>query len=197
MWHSVLSTGAPSLHITCGFFGITLHRIARSLLQNDASIVGVSDAVSPEYMTDEQIAQFESETREKIMAVLSNGFLKQYWADEKSNMEPLPAQSPFNAPLPDADASGWPSDILVRSRMPSRPELAGDVSDWSFVVNDKEYQLPSDMLEVFRCLTDGGTIAVRSLHTIAERSRVDADRVDALLRILSEHGLIEFVTKRT
>jgi hypothetical protein len=192
-WHSVLSTGAPSLHITCGFFGITLHRILRSLMQNEANIAGFSNAVSPEYMTDAEILQFENDARSKVQQIMSGGFLKQYWADEKANMHPVFARSAFDAPRPNSDTSLAQEDALVLSRIARNPEIASDSRGISFMVNKTEYYLPMEMQPIFKMLTDSDAVEMRSLYTAAARGGIDVSRVDSMLRTLFGHGIIEFV----
>lgn len=190
MWHSVLSTGLPSLHITCGFFGITLQNIVSFLMQHDTEIFGLTDTVFPEYMSDVEIRKFEQGAREKLDVLLSDGFLKQFWINKKANLPHSSAHSAFDDP---ATLTELNADTVVNSRMPENPDLCRDGEAAFFVVNATEYDLPVDMFAVFDAIAKMPRKTVGQLRAVGERNGLKENHIDAFLMILHEQLLVEFV----
>ena len=188
MWHMVLSTGRPSLHITCGIKGVVIADILNHLARSPEANALLRRNIQPDYMSLEDIEETEAQIRTSVEALLRPGFLQEFWNDRKRNAPPVSGQA---ALVFDWAALTEKSHAAFTFRGPLRPVLTPSGGGFSVALDDREFEVPASFKSVFENLSDIGDSSLTELAQIAESDGVSFDELLAFLQLLNKHGVVE------
>ena len=187
MWHSVLSTGKPSLHTTCGFTGVLVSNLLYYIGTSEKRRSLWTDNFHPDYMSENELASLEAQIRDSVLSLLEPGFIKSFWANKKNAMPRTLGKNSLAF-----DWSNLRDDESARFVFLGAYEPHLEPSETGFVLsyNGCEIDIPNRFKRAFDRVARIGDAALQDLIELAELDDVSLEELISFMMVLNDHGVV-------